>query len=837
MFLCLFAAIKSPAGCGQDGAGGITNIPTLGGNNFNIFVLTSSGGVGGYSSLPGEQLLHGFIYTNGMITDVGTLGGTMSEVRAMNGSNQASGFSGTPGDSEDHAFLFSNGTLADLGTLGGTFSIGMAVNDAGQVAGAGTTASGSEHAFLYSGGVMKDLGSLGGDFSTAAGINSSGTVTGDSFSASFDNFAFIYSNGVMTSLGDLGSGVYSSSRGINDAGMIAGESSDSNSDVHAFLYSNGVMKDLGTLGGNSSTAVALNNAGQVIGTSVTSDGSTHGFIYDGTNMIDLGSLGGDQSEAFAINNSGMVVGDAMTGNSEFHAFLWQNGAMTDLNSLLPTNSDWVLSSAQNINDAGQIVGFGSLNGTFQWFIMSLAASNSAPVAVAGPDQTVDCQTSVTLDGSASSDPDGDPIKFQWTESAVVLGTNSTLTASFDLGDHVITLTVTDPCGASGQTNVTVHVVDNTPPVIVGGPGPITVSANGNCLGATPNVVPQIVATDNCTAASALVITQNPTAGTLLGLGQHQIIVTVKDASGNSVAGSTFFTVADTTPPVIVSSPGPITVSADGNGVAAVPNVTGSIVASDSCTPASSLVITQNPAAGTSLGLGNYSIMVTVKDAAGNPANANVSFSVVDTTPPVIVSVPGAITVPTDANCQGVVPNVLSNIVATDNCTPAGLLVMTQNPAAGTVLGSGQYSIIVTVKDASGNATAAGVPFAVVNKTPPVFQSLTVTPSVLWPPNNKFVPVTVSAVVTDGCDPAPITKIVRIKSNDPDCDHDKDSNDGIQITGNLTAKLLASHNDQGRRRVYTIFVCSTDASGNSTTAEVTVTVPKSNGDTNDKGKSK
>ncbi len=831
MFLFLFAAIKSPAGCGQDGAGGITNIPTLGGNNFNVFVLNSSGAVGGYSSLPGEQLIHGFIYSNGVINDIGTLGGAMSEVRAMNTPNQATGFSST-GNDEDHAFLFSNGALADLGTIGGTFSIGQAVNDAGQVAGSATTASGSEHAFLYSGGVMTDLGSLGGDFSTAAGINNSGTVTGDSFSGDFNNFAFIYTNGVMVSLGDLGSGVYSSSRAINDAGMVAGESSDSNSDVHAFLYSNGVMKDLGTLGGNSSTAVSLNNAGQVIGTAVTSGAETHGFIYDGTNMIDLGTLGGGQSEAFAINNSGMVVGDAMTANSEFHAFLWQNGAMTDLNSLLPTNSDWVLSSAQNINDAGRIVGFGSLNGIFQWFIMDLAASNNPPVAIAGPDQTVDCQASVTLDGSASSDPDGDPLKFQWTEGAVVLGTNSTLTASFDLGTHIITLTVTDPCGSS-QTNVSVHVVDNTPPVIVGGPGPITVSANGNCLGATPNVVPQIVATDNCTAASALVITQNPLAGSLLGLGQHQIIVTVKDASGNSVAGSTFFTVADTTPPVIVSSPGPITVSADGNGLASVPNVAGSIVASDSCTPASSLVIAQNPAAGTSLGLGNYSILVTVKDAAGNPAAANVPFSVVDTTPPVIVSAPGAITVPADANCQAAVPNVLSNIVATDNCTPAGLLVMTQTPAPGTVLGDGNYSIIVTVKDASGNATSASVPFAVVNKTPPVFQSLSVTPNVLWPPNNKFVSVTVSAIVTDSCDPAPVTRIVRIKSNDPDSDHNEDRDDGIQITGDLTAKLAASHNDQGRSRVYTIVVCSTDAFGNSSTAKVTVTVPKSNGNQNDK----
>ena len=91
--------------------------------------------------------------------------------------------------------------------------------------------------------------------------------------------------------------------------------------------------------------------------------------------------------------------------------------------------------------------------------------NHPPVASAGQDQTVNSGDSVTLDGSASKDPDGDPIRYSWVQTAGpsvnLTGADrdiTTFTAPSNIysdTDLAFNLTVTDYKNTSSTTIVKV----------------------------------------------------------------------------------------------------------------------------------------------------------------------------------------------------------------------------------------------------------------------------------------------------------------------------------------------------------------------------------------------
>ncbi|MDH5377917.1 MAG: PKD domain-containing protein [Gammaproteobacteria bacterium] len=140
------------------------------------------------------------------------------------------------------------------------------------------------------------------------------------------------------------------------------------------------------------------------------------------------------------------------------------------------------------------------------------------------------------------------------------------------------------------------------------------------------------------------------------------------------------------------------------------------------------------------------------------------------------------------------------------------------------LGLGIHDITLTVSDGELSDTDT-VNVFVEDITPPSIDTISASPDVIWPPNHKMVPVTISIAASDNCDTNLISQIISIVSNEPENGlGDGDTAPDWEITGDLTASLRAERSGNESGRVYTITVRCTDSAGNSTVRQVTVTVP-------------
>jgi len=101
---------------------------------------------------------------------------------------------------------------------------------------------------------------------------------------------------------------------------------------------------------------------------------------------------------------------------------------------------------------------------------TVTSASSEPTANAGNDQTVDLGNTLSFDGSASSDSDGEIVSYHWdfddaSESTEIKPSHKYSTA----GTYAVTLEVTDDDGLKGTDTVTISVSGQQDPVADAGP--------------------------------------------------------------------------------------------------------------------------------------------------------------------------------------------------------------------------------------------------------------------------------------------------------------------------------------------------------------------------------
>jgi len=317
--------------------------------------------------------------------------------------------------------------VVDLGTLGGERSQANAINDRGDVVGWAETGEENrsqgqiQHAFLWNPeDGMRDLGSVERswyDGSVAYDVNNHGVVVGSSYVA----FRWNSTEGMVVLPPQ--SGPYaifqSQATAINDRGVIVGSRDTGAQEDKAVLWKAGRVRRLNAhyhhgqandvndaevvVGGGESqgfepylaflwrrgravrplssspwtthchsSAYGINNRGEFVG-----QACARAFLSTRGRVTYLPILPGDRySYALSINERGQIVGwsrnlwDHPKDAEEVQrAVLWELGTIYDLNALIPRDSGWQLQEATDINERGQIVGYGLHQGVQRAFLL------------------------------------------------------------------------------------------------------------------------------------------------------------------------------------------------------------------------------------------------------------------------------------------------------------------------------------------------------------------------------------------------------------------------------------------------------------------------------------
>jgi len=173
------------------------------------------------------------------------------------------------------------------------------------------------------------------------------------------------------------------------------------------------------------------------------------------------------TQTFSVTGNGGAVSGTVSTSGSVVTF--------DPASPLATDQTYTATLTTGIRDlAGNTLAQGQ-----SWSFTTQGPANTKPVADAGADQTVDVGSSVTLDGTGSSDGDGDALTYLWTQTAgtdvtggsgTFTGAKPSFTAPSSPGVLDFTLVVNDGALSSDPDAVRITVTESDADIIFVSPG-------------------------------------------------------------------------------------------------------------------------------------------------------------------------------------------------------------------------------------------------------------------------------------------------------------------------------------------------------------------------------
>lgn len=327
------------------------------------------------------------------------------------------------------------------------------------------------------------------------------------------------------------------------------------------------------------------------------------------------------------------------------------------------------------------------------FIRVFSVVNEIPVPNAGPDQVIEATNpsgieQVTLDGTASSDPDDAQalLTFSWWhhQEGTFLGTGSVLVVNLPLGtNNPMRLDVCDDGPLCRSDFVFVNIRDTTPPVIS---CPLTVTVKAASATGQPVAIGMATATD----IFPVTITNNAPA--LFPLGLTLIQWKATDSNGNVSTCFQVVDVVDTNAPIFKQPlPAPTMEATGPTGAVVTFNVKANDIVD------LSPIVSCSPPSGSTFAVGTTTVACTATDFSGNFSGASFLVTVNDTNPPTfkqpLIDLKVDATGPTGAV---VTFNVSANDIV--DLSP----VVSCSPPSGSTFAVGTTTVACKATDFSGN---------------------------------------------------------------------------------------------------------------------------------------
>jgi hypothetical protein len=354
-------------------------------------------------------------------------------------------------------------------------------------------------------------------------------------------------------------------------------------------------------------------------------------------------------------------------------------------------------------------------------------------------------------------------------------------ACINLGANTITFTATDASGNTSSAEVTLTLVDEIKPILKA-KATFTLSLDADGKAALKWEDLDEGSSDNCSIKDKIL---SKTSFTCADLGPNKVTFTATDASGNTSAAEATITVLDEIKPTLKTKSN-FTLKLDTEGKAALKWEDLDEGSSDNCSIKDKLL---SKTSFSCADLGANKVTFTAKDASGNTSTTEVTITVVDEIKPTLKT-KSNFTLKLDSEGKAALKWEDLDEGSSDNCSIKDKIL---SKTSFTCTDLGTNKVTFTATDASGNTSSVEVTFSVVDEIKPIL---------------KAKATYTLSLDADGK--------AALKWEDLD----EGSSDNCSIKDKILSKTSFTCADLGPNKVT---FTATDTSGNTSAAEVTITV--------------